>query len=190
MQYKGCTLEYWAKCRSQDDAIAFCRARGSELFSYMDGADLAVFSSFVGRQSSATRMHGVATCAGYGQYYPAIISAIVWTALRSRSGNACGTSCVWQDLRTGNLVTNISGIAPCNMEGYGDAVEFDMRSDCPSGGSNDNMRTATNHFICGADCGGRPFGAFGARLPHRPCSSASCSCTQLAAQVPAAPGAR
>jgi hypothetical protein len=158
MQYKGCTLEYWDKCRSQDDAITFCRNRGSELFSYIDGTDIAAFSTFVGRQSSATRYHSVATCGGYGAYWPTI-TAIVWTALRARGGNNCGVNCVWQDLRTGNLVTDIASIKPCNMEGGGDAVEFDMRTDgCPSGGSNDNVRTSLSHFICGAACGEWPGG--------------------------------
>jgi hypothetical protein len=31
-----------------------------------------------------------------------------------------------------------------------------MRSDCPSGGSNDNVRTSLSHFICAAGCGEWP----------------------------------
>jgi hypothetical protein len=95
MQYKGCTLEYWDKCRTQPEAIAFCRSRGSELFSYIDGVDLATFDTFVSRQSSSVRLASTA-CSGLSGYFPDL-NAILWTGLRSRSGSgSCGTSCVWQ----------------------------------------------------------------------------------------------
>jgi hypothetical protein len=44
-------------------------AAGGDLYSYMDGTDLAVFYQFVSRQSASTRYHAVATCAGYGAYW-------------------------------------------------------------------------------------------------------------------------
>lgn len=95
MPHNGCTLEYWAKCLQQTQASTYCRARGGELHSYIDGAGLAAFNSFVSRQSNATRQASLA-CGGQGARWPDL-SAIVWTGLRSQSGNStCGTSCTWQ----------------------------------------------------------------------------------------------
>jgi hypothetical protein len=209
MQYKGCTLEYWGKCQTQTGAIAFCRSRGSELFSYMDGVDLATFDTMVNRQNSSVRLASVA-CSGLSGYYPDL-NAILWTGLRSRSGSStCGASCVWQvrvwrgrgagtchictmlqvagagsqqlhvlqctassllrpgssqvrpralplqDIRTGNLVTDVASIKPCAMNSDGDAIEFIKWGSvgCPNGGSNDAPVTYGAHFICAANCGG------------------------------------
>jgi hypothetical protein len=93
--YKGCTLEYWAKCMSQAESIAFCNARGSDLFSYIDGTDLAAVDAFVSRQSSADREASV-LCSNPAAAWPDLDSA-VWTGLRSSSNSStCGSSCVWQ----------------------------------------------------------------------------------------------
>ena len=51
---------------------------GGDLFSYLDGADLAVFSQFVGRQNASIRQHGVSTCGGLPTYWNSgIITAMV-----------------------------------------------------------------------------------------------------------------
>lgn len=49
----------------QDSALAFCRARGGDLFSYIDATDLAAFNQFVMRQPAAVRQASV-VCSGYG----------------------------------------------------------------------------------------------------------------------------
>jgi hypothetical protein len=122
MQYKGCTLEYWPKCMDRISAIAFCRGRGGGVYSYMDAADFASFNTFASRQSAATGQASV-TCAGLQAYYPGV-NNMVWTGLRPKGGgNNCGLSCVWQDNRTGNVVTNINSISPCSMDGTGNGIQ-------------------------------------------------------------------
>jgi hypothetical protein len=187
----------------QTDALSFCQARGGSLFSYIDGNDMAVFDTLVGRQNDTIRKASV-TCAGLTGIWPSL-SAMVWTGLRSRSGSSsCGTSCVWQvrrlrpamgpgrrspcpdpavaascspgkdqgpgtsathppthpppqDLRTGNLVTNVTSIRPCMMIGDGNAVVYTRWSSagCPDGGSNDIPATGSYkaHHICATSCG-------------------------------------
>jgi hypothetical protein len=267
--YKGCTLEYWPKCRSQGAAIAFCRARGEAdrlpwesqrvhplgCFFYtllharhkrrqasgqahLRGCNALTTAAcrlplatsrrrplqLHGRHGSrcvqpvcrpperyhqaAQRLdlrrswrplclgrhhsHGARAPAPAGCCAPAPGAAHlfgslqldccrvlkcqdpwgcprqVWTALRSRSGSStCGVNCVWQvrtprarlistprgaqpllsstcpprlpwplatpapatsqDLRTGNLVTDVASIKPCAMSGDGNAVQFNMR---------------------------------------------------------------
>jgi hypothetical protein len=63
--------------------------------------------------------------------------------------------CTLQDLRTGNIVTNVASIVPCGMVGDGSAVMHMMRKDyaaCVTGGSNDDMPGSTAHFICAMSC--------------------------------------
>ena len=43
--------------------MAFCRARGSELYSYQDADDLAAFSKLVMRQTPAVRQASL-VCSG------------------------------------------------------------------------------------------------------------------------------
>jgi hypothetical protein len=159
MAYKGCTLEYWAKCKYQQPAFDFCKARGGDLFSYIDRTDLDTFYNFVMMQTSATRYASVA-CTGYEAYYPSI-GAFLWTGLRSATGDQnCGMSCVWQDMGTGENVTDINSIRPCWMIQDGSSIQFHIRDSAPegaclNGGSNDaNPNSWLSHYICRTNCGG------------------------------------
>ena len=158
MSYKGCTLEYWPKCMYQSTSFDFCKSRGGDLFSYIDGTDLATFYNFVSQQSAATRLQSL-QCSGMGYLWPGL-SALLWTGLRSASGSSsCGTSCTWQDMGTGENVTNVASIVPCYMVGDGNAIEFVIWDNTPNGpclqgGSNDADGNAwLAHFICRVGCG-------------------------------------
>jgi hypothetical protein len=159
MAYKGCTLEYWPKCKNQQEAFAFCKARGGNLFSYIDRTDLDTFYNFTMMQTTATRYASL-VCTGLEVYW-GTITAFLWTGLVSATGDAnCGKTCVWQDMGTGENVTDVNSIQPCWMIGDGSSIQFQIRNDappgevpCPMGGSNDAMsNTYPTHYICRVNC--------------------------------------
>jgi hypothetical protein len=159
MPYKGCTLEYWPKCMTQQVAFSYCNARGGDLFSYIDDTDRQTFFTFTSRQNDTIRFQSV-QCIGQAVLWPTL-SACVWTGLRSQSGSrTCGRSCVWQDMGTQEVVTNLNSITPCSLVGDGNALHFVIwnqpdlpEGGCPQGGSNDIDDTFENHFICRVKCG-------------------------------------
>jgi hypothetical protein len=158
MSYKGCTLEYWNKCKYQQPAFDFCKARGGDLFSYIDATDRLTFYNFTMMQTSTTRYQSLA-CSGLESLWPGL-GVLLWTGLRSATGESnCGTNCVWQDMGTKENVTNVASIVPCYMIGDGNAIEFVIWDNTPNGpclqgGSNDAMDNAwLAHFICRVNCG-------------------------------------
>lgn len=162
MQYKGCTLEYWPRCATQQNAFNFCKARGGDLFSYIDGTDLQTFYNFTMRQNDTVRYHSL-QCIGQTDLWPSL-RANVWTGLRSADGSStCGKTCVWRDMGTNETVANVTSIKPCYLVGDGDGINFVVwdsnaipEGPCPLGGSNDApSATYGVHYICRVNCGER-----------------------------------
>ena len=87
-----------SRCRDQDGALAFCRARGSELYSYQDADDLAAFSKLVMRQTPAVRQASL-VCSGYGD----VSHASCAQPLRCRA-----TSWLWHTLVSGSGMSLLS----------------------------------------------------------------------------------